>query len=88
MFPPNLRFYGASATPARTLEHPSGSPSANVPFEAKLLRRIVGIADSHFQRLGSAFGYPLGLSASALKSFAFSAVTRYESPAIKSAHFK
>ena len=87
MFPPNLRFYGASAAPARTLERPSGSPSANVPFEAKLLRRIVGIADSHFQRLGSAFGYPLGLSASALKSFAFSAVTRYESPAIKSASF-
>ena len=53
MFPPNLRFCGASATAARTLERPSGSPSANVPFEAKLLRRIVGVADSRLQRLSS-----------------------------------
>ncbi|MBR3957810.1 MAG: hypothetical protein IKJ89_08175, partial [Kiritimatiellae bacterium] len=52
-----------------------------------LLRLPVGLADSRFQRLSSAFGYPLGLSASALKSFAFSAVTRHESPAIKSASF-
>ena len=57
------------ATSARTLERrplatslreatcgrviTSGSPSANVPFEAKLLRRIVGVADSRLQRLGS-----------------------------------
>ena len=64
------------------------TPRGNSPLVIlALLRLPVGIADSHFQRLGSAFGYPLGLSASALKSFAFSAVTRYESPAIKSASF-
>jgi len=56
------------------------TPRGNSPLvELALLRLPVGVADSRLQRLSSAFGYPLGLLASALKSFAFSVVTQRSS---------
>ena len=76
---------------AHMLAHPSGRlrrcSLRTYGSPVHLPRPPVGLADSRFQRLSSAFGYPLGLSASALKSFAFSAVTRHKLPAIKSASF-
>ena len=85
------RGYSPLVILAHMLAHPSGRlrrcSLRTYGSTVHLLRLPVGLADSRFQRLSSAFGYPLGLSASALKSFAFSAVTRHESPAIKSASF-
>ena len=83
----SLRTYGSTV---HLLRLPVGSPSLSLRVDsctARVTDKRRVRADSRLQHLGSAFGYPLGLLASALKSFAFSAVTQHESPAIKSASF-